>query len=1211
MIHAQIYTQNLFDCRDKSLVGGKAANLGRLIRAGFTVPEGFVVNTRAFIFARNRTPADEIVELPPEVIQDIQLAYRAIGAGPVAVRSSATAEDMAAASMAGQYDTFLDINGEAELIDAVRRCWASIDAPRIRAYLNEHGIDGSRVAMAVVVQKLVPAEVAGVLFTANPRQGGSREMLIEASWGLGEALVSGKVQPDVLRLDQQTGRVIEATISDKRVQYTAGTHEEQSVNESQRRRSCLNSQDVHRLWQLGKRVAAHFGSPQDIEWAIQAGEIFLLQSRPITTFEQSEEYEQLLVHTREHLQSELSAGRGPWVLHNLAETLTHPTPLTWSVISRLMSGAGGFGEMYRQAGFEPSPAVMRDGFLERIGGKIYMDASRAPGMFFEDFPMAYDIEELKRRPDVSQIPPSVPRGSMRARWNISRKLRAADTKLRDLSKSLDRELRDNLFPEIQAYVARSKPIDLHTVTTDWLIELWREHEKMVLDTFAPQTLLPSLVSGMAIADLRTFLAEHFWDEDPDELSQLLSISDTPTRTMLADSELHEVGTGQRSMESWLASHGHRAAGEFDLASPRWRENPTGALEMAARLATAESPMERHRHTCARVQQRVESLRAKLNETDREELANRIAMARRYITFREDGKDFLMLGYDLLRDVALEAGRRLEIGQDVFFLTREELFDSLRVGYAPLHIIEKRKAIDKSEARLTLPRVIDCNSIDTLGEPSLMQANCDAHRAFAVSSGSASGQARVLHSPGEARELGKGYILVCPSTDPSWTPLFASAAGLVLECGGALSHGAVVAREMGLPAVVLPDATRLFRDGEQIHVDGHRGWAAKAQPAGAEVLKLDSIDPDNMSIEHKLLPPPVGSKERQAATIRNRLALLWTVYLAAFFTLPARWVYQPTLATIDLILWPVVRTLGKPATVAIVAVGIAAITLLIQKFFTDNPRLLEAKRRANALRKQAELLPAKSRRRDALLNAASTVQVRTLMAAMVPVGILLGPMILPFVWFKERVDPLAWNAAAGSAVQIVAKVDADWAQPMQLNLPEGTALDESTPASRTLPPIRKTLEQLLMLYRQPRNDSSEPWQLTIAPDLGRKQTADDLQAYLEEGIPVQGITWLVHPPQGMTGRFAVSVASPGQSPISMNIVLGDQYPPTPKIMTGSNGSPIKQVQVVYPKSKQEKIFFRPFAMLPGRLATLDIGWLWLYIIVYLPAVFLFRAFWKIA
>ncbi len=265
-------------------------------------------------------------------------------------------------------------------------------------------------------------------------------------------------------------------------------------------------------------------------------------------------------------------------------------------------------------------------------------------------------------------------------------------------------------------------------------------------------------------------------------------------------------------------------------------------------------------------------------------------------------------------------------------------------------------------------------------------------------------------------------MVCPSTDPSWTPLFVNAAGLILECGGTLSHGAVVAREMGLPAVVLPDATRMFSEGQEIHIDGRRGWVGRPsdKPPAQQAAPTSELD----EIPRDLIPPPEGAKDRRAAKWRNRLALAWSVYLLAFFLLPDALVHQPTLKLLDLFLWPIVRNFGRPAVVMVVAGVLAIVTLLLQKMLTDNRRLCAAKRRAAALRKQADALPPTSPRRAALLKLAAPVQMRTLLAALVPVGILLGPMVMPFVWFKERIDPAVIVAPAGTAAYVTAKVDAN-------------------------------------------------------------------------------------------------------------------------------------------------------------------------------------------
>ena len=1196
------YTNSLINSRDSALVGGKGASLGKLIRAGFQVPGGFVVNTHAYrlAYTSGKTP-----EVPPEVAAEIRDRYEEMGGGTVAVRSSATAEDLAAASMAGQCETFLDISGDEALIEAVRNCWASLHTERIHAYLNEHEIDHSTVAMAVVVQRLVPADVAGVLFTADPSGGGRKEMLIDANWGLGETVVGGHVQPDVLRLDAVTGRVLSASIADKTVYISAGTAGEKPVEESRRKRACLNSRDVHGLWLLGRQAEQYFTTPQDIEWAIHDGKLYLLQSRPITTQREIEARQEVMLLTREHLRHEIAAERGPWALHNLAETLPHPTALTWSVIKPFMSGSGGFGAMYRRAGFQPSPAIDRDGFLELISGRVYMDVTRSPEMFCEDFPFAYDLQQLVNDPEASQKPPSVPRGSFSTRVKASGLLAKAMGTIKTLAQNADADFREKTIPEIKAWVARSREQDLPALSTEDLIALWREREHQVLDVFGPQTLLPSLICGMVWADLEAFLHENFWDENADSLLRLIAAGGRPDHTVIANAELFEVADGTRDVETWLAAHGHRGPGEFDLASPRWREQPDRLRDMVARLATGDPPLERFERNSAIAAAQASKLRVELSPAQAREFDRRLDLVHRFMPFREEGKDYLMLSYDVLREAALELGRRLDVGDGVFHLTRDEIFDALRVGFAPHNLIEQRQLGYRAEIKLALPRVIDVAAIERLGEPAEVEMTAGAYKALPLSAGHASGPARVLHEATEAGDFGTGYILVCPSTDPAWTPLFVNAAGLVLECGGALSHGAVVAREMGLPAVVLSDATRIFRNGEHIDIDGNHGRVGRAQQDSSQAETVQIADPSDTRLPRALTPPPSGAKDLRAASWRNVALGIWTVYLLAFFILPKAYVHQPSLAIMDFFFWPLVLVAGKPGAVAVIAAGVAVVTLLVQKLVTDNRALVEAQRRAAALNQQARSLPENSPRRKAMTELAATVNGRLLMARLVPVCLLLGPLMMPFVWFRDRIDPSVPVAAAGSPVQIVASIDGEWTKPVRIEVPSGVELDETTAAARTLPPVRNTLEHLLTLYREPQSRADGPWELQIAPDVARIQTASSLKSYLDAGLPPQGMTWTLRPPANTSRRFPVSVVTEGHSPVALNVVLGNQYPPgTLACAAGGAGSPVKELRIVYPHSSQKPVFWQP-------MGSVNIGWLGIYLLTYLPVLFVLQKLMKVA
>jgi len=298
---------------------------------------------------------------------------------------------------------------------------------------------------------------------------------------------------------------------------------------------------------------------------------------------------------------------------------------------------------------------------------------------------------------------------------------------------------------------------------------------------------------------------------------------------------------------------------------------------------------------------------------------------------------------------------------------------------------------------------------------------------------------------------------------------------------------------------------------------------------------------------------------------------------------------------------------------------AALTLVVQVLFTDNRRLLEAKRRAAALNKMAAALPPDSPRRTLLRRLAGPVSLRALSAALAPVGILLGPMVMSFVWLKQRVDPAVCSAPPGSAISVVATVESDSSGPIRVDVPQTVVVDDATPREQTLPPIRKTLERLLALYRQPQNDPSLPWELKAAPDIARQQTADNLRAYLAAGIPPQGITWTLRPPETLQGPFPVTVSADRGATLTAMAVLGDEYPPGPLSVKGAADSPIKELRLVYPRPKVEPVFCRPLAGLAGihwlpfaeRLAAVSVGWLTLYIVVYIAALTFVRAVLRVA
>jgi rifampicin phosphotransferase len=1184
----------LRDAIDPALSGGKAVNLAAMIRAGLPVPEGFVVTTAAYRFRGNND------SIPAALAQEIRNAYESMGRPLVAARSSATAEDLAGASMAGQYETFLNLATPEALLDAISKCWISIRNDRVKSYLSEQGIPLDSVAMAVVVQRLVPADVAGVLFTTNPRTADPREMLIEASWGLGESVVSGQVQPDIIRIATARREVLEYAVADKQTRLLPGAQTADPVPEDQRQRACLDYVGIQELCRLGQRAAQHFGCPQDIEWAISGGKVFLLQSRAITTLDDAAAYQSMLAGTRAHLESELDFGRGPWVRHNLGETLHNPTPLTWDVVRRFMSGKGGFGQMYRSVGFEPAAAVADEGFLELIGAGIYMDCARSPQMFAEAFPFAYDIALLRANPDAAQQPPTLPTGKLAARTAAARTATKVTAKLHEEAKTLDSRFDQDFVPTLLAWCLTEESRDLTSLDSATFITLWRDRESKIMGEFGATAFLPSMIEAMAAAELRSFLAEYIWDEDPEELARILGVGAISDCTLKANAELREVALSTRSIDTWLADHGYRAPGEFDLATPRWSERPADLLHLAAPLKDSPDPAIRHRQRTAQAEECLQRLKASLSSNLATELETRTRLLQRYSRFREDGKYYLMRAYNVLRQTALEFSRRLHLAtpQEIFYLTTEEIFTALQTGFIPQDRIARRRSFHRVAERLYIPRVVDREDLPSLGTPKTLPG-AEQWAAHPVSCGVSTGPAKIVLRPESAVDLGIGYILICPSTDPSWTPLFANASALVLERGGTLSHGAIVAREMGLPAVVLENATTLFKDGEPLTIDSNSGSISRA---GSVSDSTAPNDPANTQIERRLMPPPVSTRERNGGSMALMVALAWSALMAAFYLLPPTWLRDPLFRLIDVFLWPLIAKFGYVGGVAIIGAGFSLILLLAQKLLTENSRLFTAKRRAANLRKLANALPAGSPRRSALEKLAAPVSTRILKAAMIPLGFLLGPMMLIFLWFPERVDPAVWNADPGTSVNIIAEIDGDFTKPVTLTFPEPLTLDTGSEAAQSLPEIRRELEDLRAEWQTGSDLNAYPWEVQAAAEHAKDSLLSSLDAFLRSPIPPRKISWRLRVPETSNGRFTLGINLPGEAPQEIPIVFGISHPPVAADFTHDGGS-LHSLSVQYPRPLNQRVFWNPLKAIGG--PGWDFGWLGVYLLSYLVAMFTFK------
>jgi len=737
-----------------------------------------------------------------------------------------------ALELLGHYE---DVTGRAFPLDpwdALRQCidavFASFNSERARAYRQHNDIRGV-IGTAVNVQAMFPSERAGILFTANPNDITAGEMVMEASWGLGEAVVSGDVTPDSYIIDAETMEI------KRKIIPSPGSAAPRSVQPDNTVAPALTDEQILEMVEIGKRVESYMGTPQDIEWGLADGKFNLLQTRDIRNLDVLEDVEVGRQAEIERLLEEAEGKHVVWVTHNLGETLPRPTPLTWDIIREFTSGSGGYGLMYQDFGYQPTKTVCEDGFLELICGSIYVDSRRAAGLFWRDLPGEYRPEDILEDPSVIERPPTKlnmnetePTFFLRLPklfWSMIRCSRRMKRARRDALHAFV----DEALPRLEQFLEECRRTDLQGMTTEELIEELDRRRFYVLDDFGKESLKPGYFGATAQQGLEGLLTQLMGEEKGTELTRMLTSGLQNDTTVEQNILLYKVAQGERSMEEFIEMFGHRATNEMELSQPRWREDTSYIERMAEsfRQPGMTSPEERHQDWVDKrreVEDRLPEILAEWGGASLLELIQpELKDAQELLPYRETGKHHLMRGYEQIRSVILELGRRWDMGRDVFFLRIDELprFEAERDQLA--EDIEQRKLRWKSQQKLTLRDVIDSENLETLGRPELREEGGDGElKGRAVASGTAVGTARIVFDPQQAGDLGEDYILVCPSTDPGWTPLFVNARGLIVERGGVLSHGAIVARDFGIPAVVCEQATQNIPDNARIEIDGNRG-----------------------------------------------------------------------------------------------------------------------------------------------------------------------------------------------------------------------------------------------------------------------------------------------------------------------------------------------------------------------------------------------------
>lgn len=808
-----------------SLVGGKGANLGALSKIeGIQVPEGFCITTEVYkdiikdlplqdMQASSIRAAIERVQVPDEIVAFVSSLSED---ETYAVRSSATAEDLPAASFAGQQDTYLNVKKE-QVLAHISMCWASLFTDRAVIYREQQGFDHSKVYLSVIVQKMVFPQVSGVLFTADPVNGNRKVVSVDASFGLGEALVGGLVNADNYKVKE--GKIIDKMISCKQIQILpaeGGGTIQQDIEISRQNTPALTDEQVISLNDIGRKIAAYFGQPQDIEWCLADGAFYILQSRPVTTLypvpltQDQENHVYLSVgHNQMMTDAMKPLGLSFFLMTTPARMCTAGGRLYIDVAQQLSQPAsremliGTFGKydpLFRDALIT---IVEREGFIQSSADTI----PPRPQVIVENDPsiVAELIQETKASIEA-----------LRQNIKIQQGVALFDFIQNDLQ-----ELKKGLSNQRSLAV-----IMAGMEASAWVNEKMFEWlgEKGVADIIS-QSVPNNITSemGLALLDVADAMRPY-----PDVIAFLQEEHGACFLDDLKQLNLH----AWEAITDYLDKYGMRCVGEIDITKTRWREQPAMLAPLIlSNIRNFEAGESRRKFEKGKVEaeNKERNLLARLNGEQAVEAKGKISLVRNFIGYREFPKYAKICRYFIYKQAILkEAAQLVDLKvlhekEDIFYLTFDELREVVRTHQVDVELINTRKDEFKVFEKLTPPRVMtsDGEIINSTYKKENLPAN--AFAGLAVSAGVIEGRARVILNMEDAK-LEEGDILVTTFTDPSWTPLFVSIKGLVTEIGGLMTHGAVIAREYGLPAVVgVANATKIIKDGMRIKVNGTDGY----------------------------------------------------------------------------------------------------------------------------------------------------------------------------------------------------------------------------------------------------------------------------------------------------------------------------------------------------------------------------------------------------
>lgn len=845
--------------------GGKGANLGELSKIeGINVPDGFCISTEAFKIIMEKAAVKELLDqlvglqiddlrkvnevswrirraieemAIPESISEAIIRHLSIfGEGEAyAIRSSATAEDLPTASFAGQQDTYLNIIGKKAILEHVSKCWASLFTERAIVYRIQNGFDHRNVYLSVVVQKMVFPKTAGILFTADPVSSNRKVLSIDASFGLGEALVSGRVNADVYKVRE--GKIIDKKISAKKLTISAlkdGGTKEQEIEPKRQNLQALTDEQILQLEHIGRKIEQHFGEPQDIEWCLVNNIFYIVQSRPITTLypipeiNDKENHVYISVGHQQMMTDPMKPlGLSLWQLTAARAMFKAGGRLFVDVMQNLSSLEGRVALLSAMGQHDP---LMKDALITLIERGDFIKL--LPDDKKDDETGDSNKAVLPTSPEIENDPAIVAnliRNSQDSVEVLKQDIQAkSGVNLFDFILNDFQQLRKTVFtPQSMAAIMAGMNASfwLNDKMNEWL------GEKNVADTLsqsAPNNITSEM--GLALLDVADIIRPY-----PEVIEYLRHAKD---ENFLE--ELITLDGGQKARDAiscYLDKYGIRCAGEIDITRPRWIEKPTTLIPLILNNIKSfdyGASQQKFQQGLQEALKKEQGLLGRLEqlpdgEQKAEETKQMISRLRNFIGYREYPKYGMMARYFIYRQALLkEAGKLIQANiideiEDVYYLTFEEFKEAVRTHKVDYTLINKRKDKHKLFEKLMPPRVITSDGEIVIGKYKRENLPVGAIVGLPVSSGIVEGRARVILKMEDA-DIQDGDILVTSFTDPSWTPLFISIKGLVTEVGGLMTHGAVIAREYGLPAVVgVEHATKRITDGQTIRVNGIDGY----------------------------------------------------------------------------------------------------------------------------------------------------------------------------------------------------------------------------------------------------------------------------------------------------------------------------------------------------------------------------------------------------